>query len=113
MLNSLHLRIVWLCPHFASPYVAVQRLISPASGFPIFCTLFVQLCVRNGFLFLKGLEGKVFELHGWAKRGIVLHRVGALLSLEVSCGISAPAPAILHLLQQQTISNPMSQPATW
>lgn len=30
-----------------------------------------------------------------------------------TCGISAPALAISHLLQQQTISNMMSQPATW
>lgn len=78
-----------------------------------FCTLLTQFCVTNYFLFLRGLGGKVFELHEWAKKGSVLHWVSALLSLEVTCGISAPALAISHLLQQQTISNLMSQPATW
>ena len=92
MLNSLHLRIVWLCPHFAFPYVAVQRLIFPASGFPIFCTLFAQLCVTNDFLFLRGLEGKVFELQGWAKRGIVLHRVKCFAVFRGHLRYFCPSP---------------------
>lgn len=75
--------------------------------------LLAQFCVRNYFSFLRGLEERVFELHGWAKRGIVLHWMSALLVLEVTYGISAPALAISHLLQQQSISNLMSQPATW
>lgn len=62
--------------------------------------------------FLRGLEGKVFELHGWAKRGFGLHRVSALLP-QRSPVVFLPQPLLFPLLQQQAVSSLESQPAAW
>lgn len=88
--NCLALLILCLSIH------ALQRLTFPASDFLLFSMLFAQ-CVTNYSSFLRGLERKVNFMDGEEeRRGIVLHWASALLSLEVTCGISAPALAISH-----------------
>lgn len=84
--NCLALLILCLSIH------ALQRLTFPASDFLLFCMLLAQFCITNYFSFLRGLKEKVLELHGWAKRKIVLYWVSALLFLEVTCGIFCPNP---------------------